>query len=126
MNKRHLFYFLSFLLLSGEIFLVYNYGSSNFLRYSKQHTNLSFSGKIDGLTSNSHVDEQKVWNISTVTNIKDQTLVVNESIYILNGGALVLCNTVLKMNLTSVGEYKIEVFAGGNLTLINSVITAIA
>ena len=67
----------------------------------------------------------KAWEIRTLTIIENQTLVVNRNIFIYNGGALILRNSMIKMNLTYLGEYWIEVFSGGNLTLIGSTITAL-
>ena len=65
------------------------------------------------------------WNISITTVVENEILIINGSIFIKNGSALVLKNSKLYMNLNyKDGEFWIEAQAGGNLTLINSVITA--
>ena len=65
------------------------------------------------------------WNITTTTTIEDTTYICDKTINILSGGALILRNATLKMNLSTQGEHWIEVFEGGNLTLINSTITTL-
>ncbi|MGQ4891331.1 MAG: right-handed parallel beta-helix repeat-containing protein [Candidatus Njordarchaeia archaeon] len=62
------------------------------------------------------------WTISDVTVVEDEVLIVNGSIVIEYSGALVLKNSTIYMNLGSPGEHSIEVH--GNLTVINSTITA--
>lgn len=65
-----------------------------------------------------------IWSITDYTVVENETIIVNGSIFIQNGGTLELRNTTLLMNLTSDGEFRIEVYSGGNLTVINSNITA--
>ena len=65
------------------------------------------------------------WNITTTITIEDTTYICDKTINILSGGALILRNATLKMNLSAQGEHWIEVFGGGNLTLINSTITSL-
>ena len=64
------------------------------------------------------------WNISDVTTIENENLIINASIFIKKGGALVLKNTTIYMNLNSDGEYWIEALNGGKMTIINSKITS--
>ncbi len=64
------------------------------------------------------------WNITDLTIVENQELIVNGSIFIMRGGALVLKNSIIYMKLDSDGEHWIEAFNGGNLTLINSTITS--
>ena len=64
------------------------------------------------------------WNISDATTIENENLIINGSIFIKSGGALILKNSIIKMKLSFDGEYWIEVLNGGNLTMIDSTITA--
>jgi len=64
------------------------------------------------------------WNISDITVVEYEDLIINGSIFIENGGALILRNSTIRMNLVYDGEHWIEVFTGGNLTIINSTVTA--
>ncbi|MCD6483649.1 MAG: right-handed parallel beta-helix repeat-containing protein [Candidatus Odinarchaeota archaeon] len=62
------------------------------------------------------------WIINNATVVEDSTLIINGSIVINEAGALVLRNSKIYMNLSSDGEYWIEVY--GNLTVLGSLITA--
>ena len=64
------------------------------------------------------------WVIDDITIIKNDDIIVNGSIIINNGGALILENSTIRMNLNYPGQYKITVNSGGNLTIDNSKITA--
>ncbi len=64
------------------------------------------------------------WDIRTLVVIKNQLIYVNKNILIHDNGALVLINSVLKINASFPGDLGIKVFNGGNLTVIGSVITA--
>ncbi len=64
------------------------------------------------------------WIINDTTIINEEELIINGSIIIKSGGALILKNSVLYMKLSSDGEFKIEALTGSNLTIINSKITA--
>ena len=64
------------------------------------------------------------WVINQLTVVADETLIINGSIIVESGGVLILNNTTIYMNLTSPGEHYIQVKSGGNLTILNSLITA--
>jgi len=99
--------------------MIYNNISANKPITSTTNINLKLndiSGTIPPVNDN--------WNISDVTIIENETLIVNGSIFVKQGGALILRNSILYMNSSINGEHWIEVFDGGNLTIIDSVITA--
>ena len=62
------------------------------------------------------------WLITGLTIVDSETLIINGSIIVENGGVLVIKNSTIYMNLARDGEYWIEVRTGGNLTVINSTI----
>ncbi|MGQ4891552.1 MAG: right-handed parallel beta-helix repeat-containing protein [Candidatus Njordarchaeia archaeon] len=64
------------------------------------------------------------WSISDVTTIENEIIIVNGSIQINSGGKLVLKNSIIYMNSQYDGQYSISVLSGGNLTILNSTITA--
>jgi len=64
------------------------------------------------------------WNISDITVVEYEDLIINGSIFIEYGGVLVLKNSTIRMNLAYDGEHWIDVQSGGNLTVIRSKITA--
>ncbi|MGQ4833832.1 MAG: right-handed parallel beta-helix repeat-containing protein [Candidatus Asgardarchaeia archaeon] len=64
------------------------------------------------------------WVITSLTTVENETLIINGSILIQSGGTLLLINSTIQMNLSSDGEYWIEVYNGGNLTAYSSIITA--
>ncbi|MEX0568507.1 MAG: right-handed parallel beta-helix repeat-containing protein, partial [Candidatus Njordarchaeota archaeon] len=64
------------------------------------------------------------WTITTIVVVENSEYIINGSIIIESGGALILKNSTLFMNLNYDGEYFIDVLSGGNLTLYNSTITA--
>jgi len=63
------------------------------------------------------------WVINNLTIVENEELIINGSIKIEENGTLILKNSTIYMNPTRVGEHKILVL-GGNLTIINSRITA--
>ncbi|MEX0568215.1 MAG: NosD domain-containing protein, partial [Candidatus Njordarchaeota archaeon] len=64
------------------------------------------------------------WNISDITIVEDEDLVINGSINIQSGGALILRRSTIRMNIGYDGQFVINVASGGNLTIINSTITS--
>ncbi|MGQ4914412.1 MAG: NosD domain-containing protein [Candidatus Asgardarchaeia archaeon] len=64
------------------------------------------------------------WIINDTIIVEDSELIINGSILIYGNGSLILKNSKIYMNLNSDGQYRIDVCEGGNLTIINSVITA--
>ncbi|MGQ4891491.1 MAG: right-handed parallel beta-helix repeat-containing protein [Candidatus Njordarchaeia archaeon] len=98
---------------SGEVF-------KGKLPITQNHSSLIGINSIIGTAPPNSGD----WNISDTTIIENEDLIINGSIFVKNGGVLILRNSTIRMNLNTDGEYWIEVMNGGNLTLINSSITA--
>ena len=98
--------------------------TSNIVMHEKSYKMLSHpkfkTTTITGTTPPSSGD----WNISDTTIVEDEVLVINGSIFVESSGALILKNSTIYMNLASNGQYWIEVLSGGNMTIINSTITA--
>jgi len=67
---------------------------------------------------------QGKWVINETVIIENKSLIINGSIVVRENGSLILRNSELYMNLSYNGEFRIDVLDGGNLTLINSKITA--
>ncbi len=65
------------------------------------------------------------WVINDVTTVDGETLIINGSIIINTTGALVIRNSIIKMNVSYDGEHGIVVYPGGNLTVINSTIQSL-
>jgi len=59
------------------------------------------------------------WIIDSPTYVYNETVVVNGKLIIQDGGRLTLKGTVIKMNVSSDGEYYIEVQAGGELHVLD-------
>ena len=79
---------------------------------------INFNFSLDKTDSNS-------WFIENETRIlRDSTYIVSENITVGQNGTLILINVCLYMNLSYDGQYWITVLDGGNLTIINSTITA--
>jgi len=89
------------------------------LQYKKRVSFLSVENKFEGISLSS--DD---WIISNITIVDNISLIIDRSILIQSGGALILRNCVLYMSLSSDGEHGIDVYNGGNLTVIGSKITA--
>ncbi|MGQ4915712.1 MAG: right-handed parallel beta-helix repeat-containing protein [Candidatus Asgardarchaeia archaeon] len=66
----------------------------------------------------------ELWNITNITIIKNQRLVVNESILVNENGSLILYNSTIMLFSNNSDELWINVLPGGNLTIINSTITS--
>ena len=62
------------------------------------------------------------WTINQTTIVDHENLTINGTINVESTGALILKNSELYMNLSSDGEYWIDVY--GNLTVLDSLITA--
>ncbi|MEX0567667.1 MAG: nitrous oxide reductase family maturation protein NosD, partial [Candidatus Njordarchaeota archaeon] len=62
------------------------------------------------------------WVINDTTIVEDMTLIINGSIIVEENGTLILQNSNLYMNLSTDGEYCIDVY--GNFTVLGSKITA--
>ncbi|MGQ4834144.1 MAG: right-handed parallel beta-helix repeat-containing protein [Candidatus Asgardarchaeia archaeon] len=63
------------------------------------------------------------WVITGVTIVEDEQIIVNGSI-IVDGGTLVIKNSAIYINSTPTVGYNITIRNGGNLTVIDSIITA--
>ncbi len=64
------------------------------------------------------------WNVTNLTIVENERLLVNGSIHILPGGALIIRNSTICLNMAKDLEYEIRVSGGGNLTISDSVITS--
>jgi len=87
---------------------------------SQNIIHLSTHGSISGVPPPPVGD----WNITEVTVVENMTLIINGSILIQSGAALILKNSTIYMNLSYDGEHYIRVYSDANLTLISSTITA--
>lgn len=77
-------------------------------------------GYVNGTSPPSSGD----WIISDNTYVYNETIVLNGSIIIENGGKLTLENVTLKFNCTFDGQFNITVKSGGSLNITRSTITA--
>jgi len=65
------------------------------------------------------------WIIDRTTIIKDEIIIMNGNITVVSGGVLILKNTTVIFNCSYNGQYHLETRSGGNLTIIDSKITAL-
>ncbi|MCD6484731.1 MAG: right-handed parallel beta-helix repeat-containing protein [Candidatus Odinarchaeota archaeon] len=129
--KRRIFIILLFIFLATSICVIFVNTTQTankyvIIEYKHKHKSVCTLpanieiGSITGTSPPSSGD----WNISDITVVENETLIINGSIFIENGGVLVLRSSTLYMNLNSDGEYWIEVLNGGNMTMVDSTITA--
>ena len=62
------------------------------------------------------------WIIADETTIKNETIILNGNLIITESGELTLYNSILKMNCTSDGEYKIQVNNSGKMNILWSTV----
>ena len=64
------------------------------------------------------------WNISDTTVVENEKIIINGSIYIENGGTLILKNSTIYMNPTGFERSGIVVCSNGSLTIVSTKITS--
>ncbi|MGQ4895070.1 MAG: right-handed parallel beta-helix repeat-containing protein [Candidatus Njordarchaeia archaeon] len=116
MNKRILTYIVVIIVLS--VLILTDYDGS----VSDSHKNFFGSNykvsSIIGTPPPSSGD----WIINDITVVEGETIVLDANITVKNTGALILKNSIIKMDVDVKGEHNITVY--GNLTMISSTITS--
>ncbi|MCD6484590.1 MAG: right-handed parallel beta-helix repeat-containing protein, partial [Candidatus Odinarchaeota archaeon] len=64
------------------------------------------------------------WNISDITVVENEKVIVNGSIYVEDGGTLILKNSMIYLNPSGFERSGIVVCSNGNLTILNTKITS--
>ncbi len=66
------------------------------------------------------------WIVSSLETHQNKIITLNGNLLVQSGGNLTLSNIILRFNCSVEGEYGLEIFNGGNLTInANSVVTAV-